>query len=422
MKKQTWLLLLTGLLGLSLLAGCAPAAATGVDMMEGITPAPAPADEPVPEAYTAAMAGFGWHLLRSSASNEGSLLVSPASVHLALSMTLNGTDTETREQMLALLGNASLDVEQLNRAARLALARWNEPREDDRLTIANSIWFDQAFEPDPDFLQANADHFAAAARKLDFHSDEALDAINGWVKEATRGLIPSVLNRIPADAVMYLVNAIHFQADWMEPFAKTATRARTFHAPDGEVEADFMHRNGSMQYLQDEDMTGVLLPYKGERFAFFAILPDEQTSPRDLLASHGDADLHAFVEALQSNTTQTEVDLALPRFEVSYQDSLVDELTAMGMERAFDPAQADFSLLQTSRLKNLYISDVIHKTFCRVDEKGTEAAAVTAVEISKTSMPAPGQALVFDRPFLYGIVDLDSTLPLFLGILENPTA
>ena len=175
-----------------------------------------------------------------------------------------------------------------------------------------------------------------------------------------------------------------------------------------------------MQYLQRDGMTGVLLPYKGGRFAFFAILPDGQTTPRDLLASYGDADMQAFVEALQSDATQTGVDLALPRFEVSYQDSLVDELTAMGMEKAFDPTQADFSLLQTSRVKDLYISDVIHKTFCRVDEKGTEAAAVTAVEVSKTSMPAPGLSLVFDRPFLYGIVDLESTLPLFLGILENP--
>jgi len=415
-----WLLLLTGLLGLSLLSGCAPAGATGVDMMAGITPAPAPSDEPVPAAYTAAMADFGWHLLRSSAANEGSLLVSPASVHLALSMTLNGADTETREQMLTLLGDSSFDTEQLNRAARLALARWNLPGDEDRLTIANSIWFDQTFEPDPAFLQANADHFAAAARKLDFHSDEALDAINGWVKEATRGLIPSILNRIPQDVVMYLVNAIYFQADWTEPFAKTATRLRTFHTPDGDIETDFMHRNGSMQYLQRDGMTGVLLPYKGGRFAFFAILPDGQTTPRDLLASYGDADMQAFVEALQSDATQTGVDLALPRFEVSYQDSLVDELTAMGMEKAFDPTQADFSLLQTSRVKDLYISDVIHKTFCRVDEKGTEAAAVTAVEVSKTSMPAPGLSLVFDRPFLYGIVDLESTLPLFLGILENP--
>ncbi len=422
MRKQMWLYLLTGLLGLSLLSGCAPAAATGVDMMAGITPAPAPSDEPVPDTYTAAMAGFGWQLLRSSAANEGSLLVSPASVHLALSMTLNGSDTETREQMLALLGDSSFDTGQLNRAARIALARWNKPGEDDRLTIANSIWFNQTFEPDPAFLQVNADHYTAAARKLDFHSDEALEAINGWVKEATRGLIPTVLDRIPADAVMYLVNAIYFQADWTEPFAKTATRTRTFHAPDGDIETDFMHRSGSMQYLQKDGMTGVLLPYKGERFAFFAILPDAQTTPRDLLVNHGEVDMQAFVEALQSNPAQTEVDLALPRFEVSYQDSLVDELTAMGMVDAFDSSKADFSLLQTSRIKDLFISNVIHKTFCRVDEKGTEAAAVTAVEISKTSMPAPGQSLVLDRPFIYGIVDLDSTLPLFLGILETPTA
>jgi serpin B len=372
-----WLYLLTGLLGLSLLSGCAPAAATGVDMMAGITPAPAPSDEPVPDTYTAAMG-----------VSDGSCCDRPrrtrASAGLArfgsscVSVTLNGSDTETREQMLALLGDSSFDTGQLNRAARIALARWNKPGEDDRLTIANSIWFNQTFEPDPAFLQVNADHYTAAARKLDFHSDEALEAINGWVKEATRGLIPTVLDRIPADAVMYLVNAIYFQADWTEPFAKTATRTRTFHAPDGDIETDFMHRSGSMQYLQKDGMTGVLLPYKGERFAFFAILPDAQTTPRDLLVNHGEVDMQAFVEALQSNPAQTEVDLALPRFEVSYQDSLVDELTAMGMVDAFDSSKADFSLLQTSRIKDLFISNVIHKTFCRVDEKGTEAAAVVS--------------------------------------------
>ena len=241
--KNKGMLLVTALLLVGLLAGCAPAAATGSDLMADITPAPVGEPAPVPAAYTGAMAGFGWNLLRSSASNDGNLLVSPASVHLALAMTTNGAADTTRDQMLALLTAGGLDMAGLNDAARAALARWNLTDAEDRLTIANSIWFAQAFTPEPAFLQANADHYAAAARQLDFKVPAAIDAINGWVKEATRGVIPTIIEEIPDETVMYLVNAIHFQADWMEPFAKTATRARTFHAPDGEVEAEFLHRN-----------------------------------------------------------------------------------------------------------------------------------------------------------------------------------
>jgi serpin B len=418
--KNKGMLLVTALLLVGLLAGCAPAAATGSDLMADITPAPVGEPAPVPAAYTGAMAGFGWNLLRSSASNDGNLLVSPASVHLALAMTTNGAADTTRDQMLALLTAGGLDMAGLNDAARAALARWNLTDAEDRLTIANSIWFDQAFTPEPAFLQANADHYAAAARQLDFKVPAAIDAINGWVKEATRGVIPTIIEEIPDETVMYLVNAIHFKADWAEPFDANDTRERTFHVPGGNVEADFMHRGGPMQYLDGEDMQGVMLPYKGGRFAFFAILPDEGVTPRDLLAQYTDEQLQYYLTVLQTNKANFSVGLALPRFETAYKDSLKNELIAMGMGDAFDPAVADFSGIHQVLGTDLYIGDVLHKTFCRVDEKGTEAAAVTAVQIDLESMPVYDVEMTFDRPFLYGIVDLESSLPLFVGVLENP--
>ena len=208
MKKKSIGLIASLMAVLMLATGCTTASA-GNDLMNEVKPADKPAETtPAPAAYFDAMADFGWSLLRASAANEGSLMISPASVHLALAMTLNGADTETGDQMLELLAGKGLTLDGLNQAARSALALWNDPSGKERLTIANSIWFDQTFQPDPDFLQANADHYTAAARKIDFRTKEALSAINGWVKEATRGVIPSILEEIPADAVMYLVNAI----------------------------------------------------------------------------------------------------------------------------------------------------------------------------------------------------------------------
>lgn len=418
--RKTATLLLALLLALGLTAGCAPAAVSGTDLMAEVTPVSVPEPEPAPAAYTGAMAAFGWNLLRASADNPGNLLLSPASVHLALSMTANGAAADTRTGMLELLTGTPDGIDALNEGARGSLARWNDPSADDRLSIANSIWFDLEFTPENAFLQTNADHYAAAARQIDFRTPDAPDAVNRWVKEATRGVIPSILDKIPADTVMYLVNAIHFKADWEEPFDANDTRARTFHAPGGDIETDFMHRGGSMQYLDGEDMRGILLPYAGGRFGFFALLPDEGVSPRDLLGRYTDAQLQDFLAVLQTNKANFSVGLALPVFETEYKDSLKNELIAMGMENAFDPAVADFSGIQQAMGRELYIGDVLHRTFCRVDEKGTEAAAATAVQIDKESMPSYDVEMTFDRPFLYGIADLASSLPMFIGILENP--
>ncbi|HEY5466693.1 MAG TPA: serpin family protein [Clostridia bacterium] len=232
--------------------------------------------------------------------------------------------------------------------------------------------------------------------------------------------MPTIVDQIPADAVMYLVNAIHFKADWAVPFETANTVKGVFHATGKDVEASFMNRSGKMQYLADGGLTGVLLPYVGDRFAFFAILPGEGVTPRDMLGKLDNARLSAFLKTLQANKANSTVDLALPKFETAYKDSLKNELVSMGMDLAFDDARADFSLMNEAHLRNLFIGDVLHKTFCRVDEKGTEAAAVTAVVIKTASMPVPGVQMKLDRPFLYGIVDLQTGVPMFVGILENP--
>jgi len=349
--------------------------------------------------------------------------VSPASVFLALAMTVNGAETATKEAMLKVLADNDLSIDEINQASRAWMALLQTTSEKTNVSIANSIWFDQVFVPFKPFLQANADFFGAGASKLDFRDPVAPDVINAWVKETTRGTIDKIIDKIPENAVMYLINSIYFKSDWLDPFEKVETRDRDFATPSGIKQVPFLHRIGPlMTYFTGSDATGIALPYENGRFAYFAILPDGQASPREWLAAQDQNTLFATISGLMSQKANFTVDLSMPKFEATYEDSLKNELKDLGMEIAFVPYEADFTQMSDDHRHTLFIGDVKHKTFIRVDEKGTEAAAVTSVEIQDESMPSSDIQLVFDRPFVYGIMDVQTHLPLFVGILEDPTA
>ena len=221
---------------------------------------------------------------------------------------------------------------------------------------------------------------------------------------------------------MFLVNAVYFKSDWQVPFEKNDTRKQVFHAPGKDVEVEFMHRTGRMTVMSGNGATGVALPYDDGQFGFFALLPDGQSSPREWLAKQDKASLFDDIAGMMGQKAGFTVELALPKFESSYEDTLEDELARLGMGIAFDPGRADFSGMSERHAKDLFIGTVRHKTFVRVDEKGTEAAAVTSVGMRLTGMPLIERQLVFDRPFLYGIMDMKAGIPLFVGIMENPAA
>jgi serine protease inhibitor len=398
------------------LSGCG--AATG-DLMANVHAAEKPAAPSEPDSTIIASIGqFSWKLLQESAKNEGNILVSPASVFIALAMTLNGADTTTRTAMLEALSASGLTVDQINAACRDWMSLLMNTNGKTKLSIANSIWYRDGFDADPAFLQRNADFFSAAAKTLDFSQPGAVSTINGWVKNATNGTIDKIVEQIDPDVVMYLINAVYFKAEWKTKFDKAYTYERIFSQPDGDVKVKFLTQTGPMSYMKNDDSQGVLLPYSDGRYAFVALLPDSGLSPRDLVASM-DADALA---SLLASRQDTSVELSMPKFETRYEDSLVNELTALGMGESFAADVADFSLMNAGRRKDLYISEVKHKTFCRVDEDGTEASAVTSVEIRETSLPVGDVQLIFNRPFIYGIVDTTTGLPLFLGILEDPAA
>lgn len=417
MKKQ-WIKMAALLLALVLLqTGCTNPAMEAGNLMKGIQAAGTAVPGPPGEEAREAMAAFASKLFEASAGNSGNVMVSPTSVYFALAMALNGADGETREAMLELLAENGISVQDINEASRDWLAFLEGG--DSPLAIANSIWFDKDFVPNKPFLQANADYYNAGARKLDFKSPASPDAINAWVDDATRGTIDKIVGEIGPDVVMYLVNAVYFKADWEDKFDAANTADRAFRAPTGAVEAPFMNRTGTMVHMETEDASGVVLPYEGGGYAFAAILPAEGTGPREWLA--GKEGLFAeTLAAMMEQSGEKQVQLSLPKFESEYEDSLLDELAALGMGAAFSPGQADFSQMNESHAKDLFISEIKHKTFVRVDEEGTEAGAATSVEVSLTSMPVDLVSMVFDRPFIYCIVDTETSLPVFAGIMENP--
>lgn len=416
--------LLAGTIAVLLLVGCAAPAPhrdviTG-DLMAQLerTAWPEPPNTLDPQ-YQRALFDFAWDLFQRSAAEDGNVLISPASVYLAIAMTYNGASGETQQAMLEGLKASGLSQEAFNQASRDYLSILRTTGEKTELAIANAIWYREGFEPALLFLQKNADYFDAAARSLDFKDPAAADLINAWVSEQTRGTIDKIIEEIHEDAMLYLMNAVYFKSIWQHPFDPNDNVKYGFETPDGSVTTDFMHRIGDMEIIQHNGAKGVLLPYDNGRFQFFAVLPPADTEVRSFIQGLDGIGIQRLLASVRTEN----IKLGLPKFEIRYEDSLNEILSAMGMEIAFNPGLADFSAMSADGSRNLYIEEVKHKSFIRVDEEGTEASAVTSVEMRLTSMPLePDTQIIFDRPFIFGIADTLTGAPLFVGILEDPEA
>ena len=406
--------------------GCNSMEAT--DLMEGITPNPTqqkpapkppavsgdPTDEPhtLKTADNAAATDFALRLFRASNEKGKNTLISPLSVLCALSMTANGAKGETREQMEATLG---MPIEELN----LYISNYMNSlpnTEKYKLHLANSIWFtdDERFTVNEDFLQINADYYGAGAYKAPF-DDSTLEDINNWVKKETDGMIPKVLDEIPPEAVMYLVNALAFEAEWAEIYNEYAVSDGTFTKEDGTKQSvEFMYSDEST-YLEDDKAIGFKKYYKDRKYAFVALLPNEGVSVDEYIASLDGAKLNT----LLNNAKHTAVSAKMPKFETEYDVEMSKVLQSMGMIDAFDGNKADFSGIGTSSAGNLRINRVIHKTFISVAEKGTKAGASTVVEVTDESAPMEVKRVFLDRPFVYMLVDCENNLPFFIGTMMD---
>ncbi|MBQ3077022.1 MAG: serpin family protein [Clostridia bacterium] len=363
---------------------------------------------PEPAAVAAANE-FSLRLLRTLPGGEGRL-VSPLSLLLALGMTAGGAAGETLAQFENLFGMTEEQLLPTLTAVRTALP--------EGLRAANGIWFreDLRFQPHGDFLQKNAARVGAALEAAAF-DEETLRRINEFVCRHTDGQIPVLLDRLPKETVMVLVNALAFAGLWETPYEAAQLREGVFHAADGPQTVPFLHSR-EKGYLEHPLATGVVKPYAGGRLAFAALLPKEDAGVEALLQALDGEGLRQLLTRAES----CEVDTAIPRFETESGFELSRALQELGLTDAFDPHRADFSRMgHCPDGAAIAIGSVVHKTRLRLDERGTEAAAATAVTMVRMTAlrPTEPKTVRLDRPFVYAVVDLWTGMPLFLGVLAQ---
>ena len=385
------------------------------DLMKDV---PAKAVDVLPDmdAGAAAAADFGVRLFKTSMEEGKNTLISPLSVLYALSMTANGADGETLAQMEQVLG---MDVDNLN-SYMLAYLDLLPETKDYKMSLANSIWFkdDPNFIVEQSFLQTNADYYGAGAYKAAFDEGTRND-INNWVKEHTDGMIPEIIDEIPDEAIMYLVNALSFDAKWADEYEEHQIREGRFTMEDGtRQDVDMMHSQEDT-YLEDDMATGFIKYYKDRKYAFVAMLPNEGVS----VSQYVDSLTGEHLWELLNNPQDVTVFASIPKFETDYDIEMSEVLQEMGMTDAFDWRVADFSKLGTYNVDgmNICINRVLHKTFISVTEQGTRAGAATAVEmVAEGAMEiVEFKEVVLDRPFVYMLIDCETNLPFFIGTMMN---
>lgn len=379
-----------------------------------------PASPPSAEAV-AGTNQFTVDLYRTVAKKPGNVFASPLNVATALGMTAAGAKGETASQIAKVLHLPDGSTDGLGALAESVRGAVAAPDGGDAaVTTANAGWFDESEPILPEFLDRLRRSFGAEPHRVDFHNspDAAREAVNRWVADQTRDKIQDLLkpDHVRADTSFVLTSAIYFKGYWAFPFDPKLTRDEPFKAPDGPVPAKLMNQSAQrLPYREDDEAQAVNLPYKDGSLSMLVVLPKRADGLAAVEAGLTAEKIHEWATTLRPSP----VDLALPRFQSTAELNLKDELSALGMADAFDPAKADFSGITGRR--DISLSAVVHKAFVEVEEKGTEAAAATAVVgLRMSAIPRPPVVFRADRPFLYLIRDTKTGAILFIGRLEKP--
>lgn len=369
---------------------------------------------------TLATNSFGFALFQEIAKKEANknFFVSPTSIAMALTMALSGADANTQTEMEKVLGLSGIPERELKEAIKNIRTVLASPEKGVTIEVANSLWAKEGVEFKREFLGSNEDYFGAKVTTLDFTKEEAPDAINVWVSEATQEKIKQIVDKIPPEMVLYLVNAVYFKGTWQDPFDAKQTSDREFTPFDGKVKTvPMMHQAGEYEYQKTDKFAMARLPYGAGRLGLYLMLPNQGTPVADVVKQINAKNW----EAWSTKFKKLEGKIGLPKFKLEYSTSLNDVLKTLGMAEAFEAGKANFKGMAAE--PPLFISNVGHKTFVEVNEEGTEAAAVTDVGVAATAAPvAPKETfeLIANRPFIYAIVDKQTGAFLFLGVMGDP--
>lgn len=362
---------------------------------------------------------FSIRLLRESMKEGKNTLISPVSILAALSMTANGAAGETLAQMEAVLGQ---NVEALN--------EWYEEsmgKDNDYLHLSNSLYIkdDPELTVQDSFVKTIERYYVgenyASDVMMTLFNEYTADGINEYVENSTNGMIKNIVNEIPDEAVMCLVNALAFEARWANPYNEYQVSEQVFTTEDGrEQPVELMYSEEYDVYIEDDLFTGFLKNYEGGRYVFAALLPKEGVSIAEAAASLSEATITDKLNSRWGGTVLT----AMPKFQTEFDVNMNEVLQSMGMTDAFDPNKADFSSLATYNGGNVFLNRVLHKTFISVAEQGTRAGAATVVEMAASEAMAPEEVkeVILNRPFLYMIWDTETNMPIFMGTFMDAQA
>jgi serine protease inhibitor len=343
------------------------------------------------------------------------LFISPFSVSMALSMTLNGAAGSTKTGMENTLGFGGQQAATINEYNKLLSEQLQSIDEQVTFNIANSIWYRNTFSVIPAFLTTNQTYYKAEVSALDFSSPSAVTTINNWVSAKTNNAIPTIIDNISSDKVMYLINALYFKGSWRNMFDISKTSDQNFYKEDNTiVKCKMMKQDITFPCYGNDIFGAVEMPYGQGNFVMTILLPNTGKTTSDVLAAFN-ADNW---KKLNDGLNPTSLQMNMPRFKMSYETSLNSLLSSMGMADAFNSSIANFTGINAGG--GLYISEVKHKTMVDVNEEGTVAAAVTSVGISNTSIQIPA-VITINKPFIFVISEKSTGAILFTGRIMDPT-
>ncbi|MFO7915220.1 MAG: serpin family protein [Candidatus Krumholzibacteriales bacterium] len=361
---------------------------------------------------------FGFDIFEEEAARAGgdNVFISPASISFALAMTAGGADGKTREEMYETLRLSGIGEETVRLGSSRLYSDLTTEQEKLTLTVANSIWLKEGIRFKQDFIDYTEKYFFAECYPI-----TTPDAINSWVRENTGKRIERIVDSISPDDIAFLINAVYFKGIWQKEFDPEKTSVKDFHPASGNpVRVDMMRRSDEFRYLDADSFRAVAIPYGEGEMSVYLFLPDRDCG----LSGFNDSFAYERWNQTRNSFRPGEGTVELPRLKIEYKSVLNEPLRKLGMGKAFSRPDADFSRMCEVKGENVFISEVLHKTFLKVNEEGTEAAAVTSVRMKVTSAreEPPPFHLVFDRPFFMMIVDEISGAVLFMGNITFPPA
>lgn len=366
--------------------------------------------------------GFGFDLLATASSEtSANVIVSPLSVHTNLSMLAYGATGETASEMRSVLRTDAISEADLGEMWATLLRDIGGRSSKQTLATANALWVRDDIVLQQSFAEADRQYFGARIVSAELTAPDTLRDINAWAEEATRGEIAEVVDEIPEETILCVLNAVYFEGEWATKFDRDDTGPADFTLVDGSTTTvDLMHLTEDLPYYADDTLRATRLEYRGGDSSCYVFLPEPGVTIAETLGYLADGGFDGARESL-AGPGELEVVVALPTLKAEYSAELTPTLSAMGMPRAFDPVNAEFAGLATGAQQPVSLGTVLHRVKVSVDEEGTKAAAIT-FSTGTEACEGAGPIVYCDRPYLFAIVDEPSGAILFLGVVNDPLA